>query len=38
MYCDNHEIKLINSKETLHGVDYNLYQNEKNINYVEIPT
>ena len=35
MYCDNHEVKLINSKDNLHGVDYNLYQNEKYINYDE---
>jgi dihydrofolate reductase/thymidylate synthase len=35
MYCDNHIIQLINSKDTLHGVYYNLYQNEKYINYDE---
>ena len=35
MYCDNHKIQLINSKDTLHGVYYNLYQNEKYINYDE---
>ena len=35
MYCDNHEIKIINSETIIHGVNYNLYQNEKYINHDE---
>ncbi len=29
-YCDDHEINFM--KDTKHGVEYNLYQNEKNVN------
>ena len=30
-YCDDHEITLMNN-DIKHGVEYNLYQNEKNVN------
>ena len=34
-YCDNHNVKIISTSKVIHGVNYNLYQNEKYINYDE---
>ena len=34
-YCDEHEVKIIPSNEKIHGVHYNIYQNEKYINNCE---
>jgi thymidylate synthase len=35
-YIDHHSIKVIHTNEELHGVSYNIYQNEKYINNDEI--
>jgi len=34
-YCDDHDITILSSKKKLHGVNYNIYQNEQFINVDE---
>ena len=34
-YCDDHNITILSSKKKLHGVNYNIYQNEQFINVDE---
>lgn len=34
-YCDNHEVKILPIGEKIHGVHYNIYQNEKYLNNCE---